>query len=75
MVFCKIVWATELVAQGACGNNERTALKHWVDEDRDCQNARHEMLIEASTVKKTQLIQQSGYHQIKLFKMSMRGLG
>ena len=28
-----------------------------------------------STVKKTQLIQQSGCHQTKLFKMSIRGLG
>ena len=46
MVFCKIVWATELVAQGACGNNERTALKHCVDEDRNCQNARHEVLMQ-----------------------------
>ena len=28
MVLCTIVWATELVAQGACGNYERTALMH-----------------------------------------------
>ena len=75
MVLCIIVWATELMAQGAGGIYERTDLKHWVDEDRDCQNARHELLIEASTVKKAQLIQQSGYHQMKLFKISMCGLG
>ena len=61
MVLRKIVWATELVAQGACGNNKRTSLKHCVDEDKDCQNAPHEKLIEASTVKKVKLIQQSGY--------------
>ncbi len=63
------------MARGACGNYGKTALKHWVDEDRDCQNSRHEMLIGASTFKKAQLLQQSGYPQIKLFKMSMRGLG
>ena len=40
MVLCTIVWATELVAQGTCGKYERTDWKHWVDEDKDCQNAR-----------------------------------
>ena len=52
MVLCIIVLATELMAQGAYGNYERTAWKHWLDEDRDCQNAPHEMLIEASTFKR-----------------------
>ena len=52
MMFCKIVWATELVVQGACGNNERTALKHCVDEDRDCQNARHEVLMQPQPSKR-----------------------
>ena len=30
----------------ACPAYDRKAWKHWVDEDRDCQNARHEVLIE-----------------------------
>jgi hypothetical protein len=32
----------------ACEPYDRKAWKHWVDEDRDCQNARHEALIEES---------------------------
>ena len=36
MVLCSFEWATSLVAQGSCGNYERTAWKNWIDEDRDC---------------------------------------
>ncbi len=52
MVLCIIVLATELMAQGAYGNYERTALKHWLDEDRDCQNAPHEVLKQAQPLKR-----------------------
>ena len=48
ILLCSMGWAASLVAQGACGKYERTAWKHWVDEDKDCQNTRHEVLIEES---------------------------
>ena len=35
MALCSFGWTTSLVAKGACGEYERTALEHWVDEDRD----------------------------------------
>lgn len=35
------------------GTYERSEFGRWLDEDRDCQNTRHELLIEQSTVPAT----------------------
>ena len=40
---------TVAVADSAgCPKYDRKSYRHWIDEDRDCQNARHEVLIEES---------------------------
>ena len=39
---------TVVLADTNCPKYERESYRHWIDEDRDCQNARHEVLIEES---------------------------
>ena len=36
------------VVLAECPTYDRKAWKHWIDEDKDCQNARHEVLINLS---------------------------
>ena len=48
-VLLSLLLATSAIAESDCPAYERKAWKHWVDEDRDCQNARHEVLIAEST--------------------------
>ena len=43
-----IFTSTVLSASPACPAYDRKARKHWIDADRDCQNIRHEVLIEES---------------------------
>ena len=41
-----IILATTALAE--CPPYDRKAWKHWIDEDKDCQNARQEVLIAES---------------------------
>ena len=43
-----LLTSTLLSASPACPAYDRKLLKHWIDEDRDCQNTRHEVLLEES---------------------------
>ena len=47
-----ILLTTVAVADSAgCPKYDRKSYHHWIDENRDCQNARHEVLIEESLSK------------------------
>ena len=42
---------TAFVDSAGCPKYDRKSYHHWIDENRDCQNARHEVLIEESLSK------------------------
>ena len=39
---------TVVLADTNCPKYDRKSYRHWIDEDKDCQNAHHEVLIEES---------------------------
>ena len=41
---------TVVLADTNCPKYDRKSYRHWIDEDKDCQNARHEVLIEESAL-------------------------
>ena len=49
LIILFILLTTTVVADSAgCPKYDRKSYRHWIDEDRDCQNALHEVLIEES---------------------------
>ena len=50
LLIASALFTTPLLAESSgCPAYDRKALKHWVDEDKDCQNACHEVLVAEST--------------------------
>ena len=43
-----LLTTTVLADSAGCPKSYRKIYRHWIDEDRDCQNARHELLIAES---------------------------
>ena len=43
-----VLTTTAFADSAGCPKYDRKSYHHWIDENRDCQNARHEVLIEES---------------------------
>ena len=58
-----ILLTTIVFADSAgCPKYDRKSYRHWIDEDRDCQNARHEVLIEES-------LSTVGFKSLKVYRL------
>ena len=57
-----LLTTTAFADSAGCPKYDRKSYRHWIDEDRDCQNARHEVLIEES-------LSTVGFKSLKVYRL------
>ena len=57
-----LLTTTAFADSAGCPKYDRKSYRHWIDEDKDCQNARHEVLIEES-------LSTVGFKSLKVYRL------